>query len=314
MTLAQFLEICLVVLVLGAGAWTIAARSAHAAITGFVSYGLLLSLVWVQLAAVDVALAEVAIGGGLTGVLLLTAAARLQGRESQPIQWPSRLHRCVAAVLCTALTAALCAVVLWLPDPAPTLAPAAAGALPALGLGNAVTGVLLAHRALDTVLETVVVLLALVGVWSLAPDRYWNGRPGQRQEVDSDGVLPFFARVLPPIGVLLGIHLVFVGANAPGGKFQGATVLAAMWLLVMMAGLRDAPAIGSRWLRIGLVFGPAVFFAIGLIGIGTAGAFLAYPPDYAKVLIVTIELTLMVSIALTLGLLVVGPPERPDTR
>src|SRR5262249_23479735 len=45
-------------------------------VVGFVAYGLLLALVWVPLRAVDVALAEAAIGGGLSGVLLLGAAAR----------------------------------------------------------------------------------------------------------------------------------------------------------------------------------------------------------------------------------------------
>ena len=90
-------------------------------------------------------------------------------------------------------------------------------------------------------------------------------------------MLPFFARTLPPFGVLLGIHLMWTGADNPGGAFQGGTVLAAMWLVVMMAGVRDAPAIRERWLRLALVSGPVVFLAVGLAGMLTAGAFLAYP-------------------------------------
>ena len=124
-------------------------------------------------------------------------------------------------------------------------------------------------------------------------------------------MLPFFARTLPPLGVLLGIHLMWTGADHPGGAFQGGTVLAAMWLVVMMAGVRDAPAIREQWLRLALVSGPVVFVAVGLAGVLTAGAFLAYPVAFAKPLIVLIEVPMLLTIALALGLLVAGPPERP---
>lgn len=48
------------------------------AIVLFIAFGLLMALVWVRLEAPDVALAEAAIGAGLTGALLLTALARLR--------------------------------------------------------------------------------------------------------------------------------------------------------------------------------------------------------------------------------------------
>ena len=310
MNLTHVLESALAVLVLGAAAWTIAARSAFAAAVGFVSYGLLLSLVWVQLAAVDVALTEAAIGSGLTGVLLLGAVATLRRTEARTSRRPRRALRVAAAVCCALISAALAVVVLTLPESGPTLAPQAVAALPATGVGNPVTGVLMAFRGFDTLLEKVVLVLALVGVWSLAPDRCWDGRPGLEHRLPADGVLPFFARTLPPFGVLLGIHLMWTGADNPGGAFQGGTVLAAMWLVVMMAGVRDAPAIREQWVRLALVSGPSVFLAVGLAGVLTAGAFLAYPVAIAKPLILLIEVPMLLTIALALGLLVAGPPER----
>ena len=81
MTIAATLEIALAVLVLGVAVWTIVARETFVAVVGFVAYGLLLALVWVRLDAVDVALTEVAIGGGLSGVLLLLLS-RLFTRRS----------------------------------------------------------------------------------------------------------------------------------------------------------------------------------------------------------------------------------------
>jgi uncharacterized MnhB-related membrane protein len=44
----------------------------------FVAFGLLMALCWMRLGAPDVALAEAAIGAGLTGALLMSALARLE--------------------------------------------------------------------------------------------------------------------------------------------------------------------------------------------------------------------------------------------
>lgn len=44
----------------------------------FVAFGLLMSLAWMRLEAPDVAMAEAAIGAGLTGALLMSALARLE--------------------------------------------------------------------------------------------------------------------------------------------------------------------------------------------------------------------------------------------
>jgi len=301
----------LALLILGLAVWAIAARDTFAAVVGFVAYGLLLTLIWVRLHAVDVALTEGAIGGGLTGALLIGAAARLRATEAAALsERPGVALRTLAAVLSAGVTAALAVCVLALPVPAPTLAHEAAAHVAATGVGNPIPAVLLAFRAMDTLLEAIVLLFALVGVWSLAPDRAWGGRPGPRHHADPNGMLAYIARVLPPIGIIVGAYIFWVGADYPGGKFQGATILAAMWLLVMMSGLSDAPPIRKTWLRVGLVAGPLVFIAIGFVGAAAAGAFLAYPEGYAKPLIIVIEFALMPSLALTLGLLLAGAPQR----
>jgi energy-converting hydrogenase Eha subunit E len=87
-----------------------------------------------------------------------------------------------------------------------------------------------------------------------------------------------------------------------------------MWLLVLMAGLGEAPLVRARWLRVAVVAGPATFLAVGLAGIGLAGAFLAYPEGHAKALIIFIEVPMMLTVALVLALLVAGPPEEAPPR
>lgn len=44
----------------------------------FIVFGLLMALAWLRLQAPDVALAEAAVGAGLTGVLLLEALGRIR--------------------------------------------------------------------------------------------------------------------------------------------------------------------------------------------------------------------------------------------
>ena len=315
MTASAALEMVFAAVVLGLAIWTIAARETSAAVVGFIAYGLLLALIWVRLGAVDVALTEAAIGGGLGGVLLLGAAARLRATETvAATERASGVVRLAAAVLSATVAAALATGVLLLPDPAPTLAPTAVANVAATGLGNPVTSVLMAFRAMDTLLEKVVLLLALVAVWSLAPDRLWGGYPGPRHHADPRGVLAFLARLLPPVGIVVGIYLLWTGANHPGGAFQGGTILAAMWLLVIMAGIKDTPPVSSRGLRLVLIAGPGVFVGVGLGGLCFGLAFLAYPVAYAKPLIVGIEVAMTLTIAATLGLLLAGAPEREAGR
>lgn len=301
-------NVALAALVLGLAAWTIVARDTFVAVVAFIAYGALLALAWVQVSGIDVALTEAAIGGGLTGVMLLGAASRLRDRGAVA---PTRMSlRVCAALVSAAVSGVLALCVLALPDPAPTLAPAVAANIASTGVGNPITAVLLAFRAMDTLLEAIVLLFALIGVWSLSGDEHWGGRPGLRQYSEPNGTLAYAARVLPPIGIVVGAYIFWTGADYPGGKFQGATLLAAMWLLVLMAGLTDAPAIRRTWLRAALVAGPLAFIAVGFVGLQGAGAFLAYPDGYAKPLIVAIELALLPSLTLVLGLLLLGAPRR----
>lgn len=305
------LNIGLVVLIVGLAVWIILARDAFSAVVAFIAYGLLLTLVWAQLQGIDVALTEAAIGGGLTGALLIGAASRLKRTENAvSAEQPGIALKWLAAGLSTAVTLVLAICVLALPDPAPSLADAVAANIGSTGVGNPITAVLLAFRAMDTLLEAVVLVFALIGVWSLTPDRFWAGRPGLKQSADPNGVLAYIARVLPPIGLVVGLYIFWVGADYPGGKFQGATILAAMWLLVIMAGLADAPAIDRGLLRFSLVLGPLAFIGIGVLGVAVAGDFLAYPVEYAKPLILVIEFALMPTLTLILGLLLLGAPQR----
>ncbi len=300
-------DLALVGMILGMAAWANAVRTDLAAVVGFIAYGILLTLAWVRLAAVDVALTEAAVGSGVTGALLLFAVRRLRPAEDQPVPGAGPGARTLAAALSVAVTTALGAVVLLLPEPAPTLAPQAAVPLPDLGVGNAVTAVLIAYRSMDTLLEKVVLLLALMAVWSLAPDAAWGGAPRNPAEGPPSGALILMGRMLPPVGFVVAVYMLWVGAIEPGGAFQAGAILAAMALCVLMAGLARMPLLDRAWLRWLLAAGPALFIAVGLGGFALPGGFLSYPDGFQKPVIIVVETVLTASIAAILVLLVVGP-------
>lgn len=57
-------------------------RDLFKAVVLFIAYGLLIAIIWVRLHAPDVALAEAAIGAGLTGALLLDTLGRIGSRDT----------------------------------------------------------------------------------------------------------------------------------------------------------------------------------------------------------------------------------------
>lgn len=301
-------DLTLAALILLTALAAIMRRQLFGAVAFFIVYGVTISLAWLRLGAVDVALAEVAIGAGMTGFLLFGAVARVGRLAPGNVAPGPVLPRVLTAFAAAAIGGAIGWVFLTLPAPAGLQAEVAAR-IALTGVENSVTAVLLAFRAWDTLLETIVLLTALISVWSLTRDEKWGGEAGPVRPEWPDEVLPIFARVLPPIGLLVGVYLIWAGSSRAGGAFQGGTVLAAMLLLMIMAGLMPSPQVGSTRVRTVLVFGPAVFLVVALVGTAT-GQFLYLPPEHSKALILVIEAALSLSIALTLALLLLGPPEQ----
>ncbi len=65
-------------------AWRLlATEDIFKAVILFISFGLVMALTWVRLQAPDVALAEAAIGAGLTGPLFLSALRRMERIHKQ---------------------------------------------------------------------------------------------------------------------------------------------------------------------------------------------------------------------------------------
>ncbi len=266
------------------------------AVVSFIVFGLLMAVAWVRLEAPDIALAEAAIGAGATGALLLSALDRLAPRRGR--SW-ARVWRAdartwvlwVPAVM--ALAGALTAAAWQLP--APGLGAVATGALEQSGVDHAVTAVLLNFRALDTLLEIGVLVLAAVAVWSMGP------APAASAPVMPSPTLPMLGRTLFPVFVLVAAYLLWRGSHAPGGAFPAGAVLGAGGILMLLAGAQPwiRSAEHGPWRAI-LSAGFAVMLFAAIVGALAGGAFFEYPAAIASHAILVLEVTAGMSIALLL--------------
>lgn len=297
-------------------AWrTLNSPDLYRAVALFMAFGLVLGLIWVRLDSIDVALAEIALGAGVTGALLFATLARLQPSGEGPrrnardaaaaptrsladgrVALPARL---LIALLLLPLLAGLGLLVWTLWSPHPGLSEQVAARIDAAGVAYPVTAVLLNFRGYDTLLELAVLLLALIGVWSLAPAPHLGEDP-------PEAVLAALSRLLAPLMILVAAYLVWVGAYAPGGAFQAGSVLGATGVLLRLSGWR-VPRRATGWpLRLVLILGVAVFACVGLASIGLGQPLLEYPPGWAKPAIITIELAATLSIGAILAALFIG--------
>lgn len=297
------------------------------AVVLFISLGLLMSLTWVRLHAPDVALAEAAIGAGLTGALFLSALRRLERlrdserrldyaekreeehlppekrRKSKPVAYILALL--FLAVLLLLLGGAL----LKTPVGPGGLGPAVAGQMGQSGVQSRVTAVLLNFRGYDTLLEVMVLFLAALGVWSLTRARQTP------QEKVPGPVLATLVRLLVPLMIIVAGYLVWIGSIRAGGAFQGGAVLAAAGVLLLLANVTVIRKIPSALLRWALVLGPLLFLLSAVACMSIGNNLLEYPRQSAGSWILLIESAAAVSIGVTLAALYAGGrPHEPAAR
>jgi multisubunit Na+/H+ antiporter MnhB subunit len=292
--------------IVGVAALTLLVRDAFAMVVAFVVFGIFTAIAFVRLAAPDVALAEAAIGTGVTGALMLRALAHLRGgslsgTDAVPAAAPTRAMTLgLDVTLAACVTVALAAAFLAAPHSGPGIGAEVAAAMPQSGVAHPVTAVLLNFRSYDTLMEVVVLLAAVIVVWQV--DRGLSGAAAPALGEVYQG----FARAILPVAVITGGYLLWIGATAPGGAFQAGAVLAAVALLVLMSRLYTPAAAHRHLVRVAFVAGTVVFAAVALGVAGAGRTAFEYPAGHAKSLILLIEAAVTLSIAVTLAALFHG--------
>ena len=163
---------------------------------------------------------------------------------------------------------------------APVSIELAAKSLPEAYGRNVVNVILVDFRALDTLGEITVLLIAALGVSAMLGTR----RSGfSRERLESSPVLSASARYTAPAMLIFSLYLLLRGHNEPGGGFIGGLVAAMAAVLVHLA----HPAGRLRLFRLGaaslMVVGLATAVLSGLPGLLSGAAFLTaqWGPEFS---------------------------------
>lgn len=305
----EVLDIALALAALTAAGLAVSLRSRRAQAGAFLSLGVVLSLIWLRLGSLDVAFAEAALGTGLLSAVLVWIAvtsAREPGGSREhpaPSRLPTWLTTLTGLLVGALLTVLLSAVLLRVEQRLPTWSDPLRAVLPATGVEHDVTGVLLAFRAYDTLLESAVLMAAGVAVLALGRGNDSSSTLDPLPALPS--IFRWFARISAPILLLLGLWLLFAGSTGPGGAFQSGAVLAAVLIMLNLAGV-DMRWINTKLLLPALVIGVVVFILAGLVGPLTGQPWLSWDPQWAFGAILTVEILLTTGIAAGLYLLYLG--------
>lgn len=273
--------------------------SRRAQVGAYLSLGAVLSVVWLRLGAVDVALAEAALGGGvLSGVLVWLAVARprptAQPVDEPPPAIPRRTRILTGLLAGTVLVVVLGSVILRTQQAAPAWTGDLTERMPDTGVEHGITAVLLGFRAYDTLLESAVLLFAGIVVLAVCADRPGEGAA----PVLLPSIAPWFLRIVAPVLLMLGLWLLFAGSSGPGGAFQSGSVLTGLLILLRLAGVRLR--LLHRLLVPLMIIGVVVFLCMGLLGPVAGEPWLTWPEGRQFVVIFSIEVFLTVGITVAL--------------
>lgn len=294
-TAALALDAILATTVVALGWRCVVTADRFEAVAVFIGIGLVMAIAWTRLDAPDLALAEAALGAGLTGALMLAAWAETRDLEGEPDR------RLLGPLVLAATTVSVAGVGLApLVGAEAGLAEEIASRIERTGVTHPVTAVLVDFRAFDTLLELCVLLAALAATWQLGA-----ARPLLRGKLRGP-VFIAYVRIALPLLVVLGAALLWRGAASPGGAFQAGATLAAAGVLLLLANPAGrAPALSLAY-RICASLGVLAFLGLGAGMVLSTGRFLDWPVPEAGALVLVAEAAATVAIATALALLVVG--------
>jgi multisubunit Na+/H+ antiporter MnhB subunit len=284
------------------------ARDRVASVVFFLVFGLVLALVWARLNAPDVALAEAAIGAGLTGALLLDAVRRPRPDRAPTGTGAPRAVLVLVGVALAVPVAVLLAAAAADLGRSPGLGGLVDDNLDQSGVSHPVTAVLLNFRNYDTLLEVAVLLVAAFAALALQPREDLDAVP---LSPPAEPVLETLVRIAVPVSVVVAGWLLVLGSFGPGGAFQAGALLAGALVLLRLSGHRS-PAPGRRSLLALLTLGTALFVALALGAAVLGEGLLNLDPGWAYQAILVLEAALMVSIAATLAQLYVADTPAPS--
>ncbi len=222
--------------------------------------GLVLSLGFAYLAAPDLALTQITVE--VVTVLLMLLALNLLPKSAPAEPLPRRMRDAVFAGG-IGIGMAVLSYVMLMRDAAfePISAFHLAQSKPGAGGNNAVNTIIVDFRGFDTYGEIIVLGIAAIIIAAVGQALQGLARSPAPASADAHPVMfATAARLLLPVGIMVGVYIYLRGHNLPGGGFVAGLVVAIALMLQFLAS-------GLGWTTARLRVG---FF--GLIGAGVVAA------------------------------------------
>lgn len=306
------IDLALAAGVLATAATTLIPRARTTQAMSFLGLGVIMSLVWLRLGSVDVALAEAALGSGLLSAVLVWLAVRspdpafvgttgeTRHRARAHAAW---FHPALGVVSGSVIATVATSMWLRVEQTLPAWEQPVSRNLEDTGVSHDITAVLLGFRAYDTLLESAVLMVA--GVTALTLGRDGGLVPSRHRVAVVPPPLRWFVRAVAPALLLLGLWLLFAGSSDSGGAFQSGAVLAGMLIL-----LRSAEVPLGRWtqrlLRPLLIVGVVSFILAGAFAVALGNPWLSWDPGWSFAAMLLVEILLTAGITAGLYMLFLG--------
>ena len=287
-------DVLLLVLVVLFAVVALSIRNLMGAAIVFGAYSFMMCLIWAGMGAVDVAFTEAAVGAGVSTVFIVSTIYNTSATmRSRPGGMAFKLF--IGGVVTLAgvfLLSALPDFPDWGDPNSPVNATVAPyyieNSIRDTHVPNLVTSVLADYRGFDTLLETIVVFIACIGIYSILRIETAKSKTDEPEE-DTATAPPSYdpsdslivrqaSRFMVPFMQLFALYVIAHGHYSPGGGFQGGVILGAS--LILLAISFDLKFLLRQWrekpLMLLVATGVFLYAAVGLACVFMGGDYLEY--------------------------------------
>ncbi|MCS7083590.1 MAG: DUF4040 domain-containing protein [Aquificaceae bacterium] len=252
-------------------------QSAQLSVILFGLFGSVLAIIWLRLSAPDLAIVELLLGAGVSTALMMKLAYTQRA-------FLERIS--IIRMIKSSLLSALFFVWMVFPSISPPdierIKPLVLENLKFSGVESPVTAVLLNFRGYDTLLEVLVITIAIIGVLNLNLKQ-------KDFHLKSDFERSLASILLPP-AVFFSFYITYLGFSNVGGAFQGGVLLAGAFILMALTH-DELKTIHVATSALGLF----IFTLIAIISSFLGKGFLYIRGEIATYSIMLIELGILIS-------------------
>ena len=260
-----FLRYFLLLLLIVCAVTACVGKNLQTAVIKYMSFSLIMAVVWILLKSHDLAITEAAVGAGITSVLYFLTLKKIRAIDVRKKEDPEEPHESVplqvahffthnskmrtfykifAVLFCLTFAAILLYMITYLPRFGGATNPGVnevteryiEQGMNEAGVVNIVTGLVLFYRAFDTFGESTVLFLAASLVLVLlridTKDKmHFVSADTDLAGTKNDLILQKISLILVPSLVYFGLYIILNGHISPGGGFSGGSVIGAGFIL-----------------------------------------------------------------------------------